>query len=109
MKEAITKAIEGGYKLPEFLNSKQSYEHIVQWYDGEKTAIIHLTFQPLFWHCLFGQKYGRIKALEFINHIFDGGTAEQYFEQVAGMGQKQQEETSPKVLDMPEGGKETSQ
>jgi len=68
-----------------------------------------ILLDPLFWHCLFGQKYGRIKALEFINHIFDGKTAEQYFEQVAGMGQKQQEEVPTKVSDLQEGGKETNQ
>ena len=37
-----------------------------------------LFLDPKFWQALFGEE-GRIKALEFINYIFDGKTIENYF------------------------------
>ena len=94
MKEAIQKAIEGGYQYTS---------------DSNLFTDAGKLLDPLFWHCLFGQKYGKIKALEFYTHILDGKETEQWFvEQMANMGKEQQEKESPQMSDMWEGSKKTS-
>jgi len=78
MEKAIKKAIEGGYKMYK-LASAEEIEAFPQIF----------LLDPLFWHSLYGEKYARIKALEFINHIFDNGSIDQFFEQTPDMGEKQ--------------------
>lgn len=84
IKTAITKAIEGGYNTHGWVPG--------DFIGHDAECIIFL--DPLFWQSLYGsEKYGRIKALEFINAIFDGKSAENFFEQEPNLGKEQQEKT----------------
>lgn len=95
LRQAIQKAIDGGWKY-NFSVYSLGYRVL-----DENTPkgfvdypIVGIFDDPLFWQSLYGsEKYGRMKALEFINAIFDGKSAEKFFEQEPDLGQEQQEET----------------
>ncbi len=111
---AIKKAVEGGWK-PELCK---------YWGDGiasvepeacpdyrfngtsELTAVVsihQILLDPLFWQALYPDRgLAIIRAKELIQHIFNGGTIEQYFEQMAGLGSRQQTERTPEVSAMQE-------
>ena len=93
IQQAIEKAIEGGYHpeyIPKFLGKVKVEKVEIQSCIKSPDYLI----DPLFWQSLYGsEKYGRIKALELINAIFDGKSAEKFFEQESGLGEEQQEKT----------------
>lgn len=102
IQNAITKAIEGGWDvhdstLEELRKSwgpqpgrERKIDTLVEliWKENQEKIFL----DPLFWQSLYGsEKYGRIKAIEFINAIFDGKSAEKFFEQESDLGKEQQE------------------
>lgn len=119
IQQAIEKAIEGGYmKAKDYFGYIPSVVKEVHYNKPEKLHQGHNFFErtsgsfhfgsakkysfsisvneifldPLFWQSLYGsEKYGRIKAIEFINAIFDGKSAEKFFEQESDLGKEQQE------------------
>ena len=71
--QTIEKAIESGWGLDGVPRSTDAE------YVSEKIIEVAL-LDPLFWQALYGsKKYGRLKAREFINCLFDDETAEQFF------------------------------
>lgn len=90
IEEGLEKAIEGGWESDEFFFVAPTVFGSIyrDWqYIPEKVFL-----DPLFWQSLYGsEKYGRIKAIEFINAIFDGKSAEKFFEQESDLGKEQQE------------------
>lgn len=105
IEKAIEKAIEGGYVYKDLVGQMTFSQDIREnpfgrqqlWctpdIDSGYWAIEEIIFlDPLFWKSLYGsEKYGRIKAIEFINAIFDGKSAEKFFEQESDLGKEQQE------------------
>lgn len=96
--QAIKIAIENSYepfksfKMSEatntFIRSKSLAVHIKGSTAGKN--YYEIFFDPLFWQALFGKEYAIIKAQEFIKHIFNGGTIEQFFNTESNMGKEQQ-------------------
>ena len=82
--ETIELAVKGGWKMP---NHKD-----IQRICGEgylNSTFYSYVLDPLFWQALFGnEKYGRMKAKELIEALFNGKTIEQFFEQMAKVGEK---------------------
>lgn len=95
--QAIEKAIEGGYHRGQIGTSpivEINCDFAITETKGERNhyGLAWVWLDPLFWQSLYGsEKYGRIKAIEFINAIFDGKSAEKFFEQESDLGKEQQE------------------
>ncbi len=73
MNKAIRLAIEGGY-----MNLKK---HNIDWdkmYVEDKPIEERILLDPLFWQALFKEN-GKIRAVEFMGFIYDGGKVDDYF------------------------------
>lgn len=97
IQQAIEKAEEGGYKLTrkgktyhslsfDYVEGVERLNASIDYGNGHKgidvIAWSEILLDPLFWQYLYrSEEYGRIKAIEFINAIFDGKSAEKFFEQ----------------------------
>ena len=85
-KQFIGKAIKGGWKNfslndIQVIEQEENYRTIFEAVSYSPHEIIHLgTAHEIFLDPLAWQSagYGRIEALELVNHIWDGGTIEEF-------------------------------
>ena len=77
IQEALKKAIENGYEFYSNFCLNNDF-HCSAINDWELFCI-----DPKFWICLFGDKeFGKMSAKRFIENLFEGKTAEDYFDQL---------------------------
>jgi len=86
--EAMTKAVKEGYHV-------RSFDSIEMYYSGANDEwsvwtrkdndssfmkrVEEIFLDPDFWSCLFGKKVGRKRALQMVDHLFEGGSHASFF------------------------------